>query len=132
MQAFSEHLDQLSPDWEDLAGYMETGVYLRFADTAAEAEACLFSLLTPGVLADLGPYFQVKVEFQEIIRAWGVDSPEEADGFSAYAADQAPDEGFESFASDGVFPGALTGLSWRGAWRSRGPRFWTRGRCGWI
>jgi hypothetical protein len=114
MQAFSEHLNQVTPDWEDLAGYMETGVYLRFANTAAEVEAAPFTLLTPGVLADLGPYSQVKVEFQEIIRAWGLDSPEEADGFSAYAADQDPDEGFESFASDGIFPGALAGLSLEG------------------
>ena len=52
------------------------------------------------------------MDLDETIRAWGLDDPGEADEFTAYAVDQAPDGGFESYASDG--PGCLAGFSLAG------------------
>jgi hypothetical protein len=71
--------------------------------------------LTAGTAVPLDPYFQVKVEFQPGIRAWAPDSPDAPDGFTAYAVDLAPDEGYESYGAEGETPGYLTGLRLAGS-----------------
>jgi hypothetical protein len=45
----------------------------------------------------LARFFQVRVEFRENIRVWAVDNPAEADEFTAYGVEAAPDGGFESY-----------------------------------
>lgn len=112
MQAFSPYLSQATPFWEAPAGCLDLGVYLRSAASPEEVAVAPYAPLSPGAAVALAPCFQVKVEFQGGRRAWSVDSPGEADGFTAYAVDQAPDSGYESSAADAV--GAVSGLHLEG------------------
>ncbi|MEW6388330.1 MAG: hypothetical protein AB1491_12510 [Thermodesulfobacteriota bacterium] len=114
MQTFSPNLDQGRASWENQAGYMETQVYLRSAPAAAQVNEAPYLPLTSGAEFPLAPYFQVKVVFQQTIRTWAVGSPEEADNFTAYAVNQAPDGGYESYNADGAFPGYVTRLDFEG------------------
>jgi hypothetical protein len=112
VQSFSPYLDEAVPSWEEPAGHMDVEIRLRTGETPAGVAQAAFTPLASGQGMSLASYFQVKVDFDETIRAWGLDDPGEADAFSAYAVDQAPDGGFESYASDG--PGCLTGFSLAG------------------
>ena len=91
---------------------MDVEIRLRTGETPGGVAQAAFALLTSGQDLSLAPYFQVKVDFDETIRAWGLDDPGEADEFTAYAVDQGPDGGFESYASDG--PGCLAAFSLAG------------------
>jgi hypothetical protein len=112
VQTFSPYLDEAVPTWEEPAGHMDVEVRLRTGETPEDVAQAAFALLVSGQAIVLAPYFQVKVDFAETLRAWGVDDPGEADEFTAYAVDQAPDEGFESYAVDG--PGCLADFSLTG------------------
>jgi len=112
VQSFSPYLDEAVPSWEEPAGHMDVEIRLRTGETPAGVAQAIFALLTSGQDLSLAPYFQVKVDLRETIRAWGLDDPGEADEFTAYAVDQDPDGDFESYASDG--PGCLTGFSLAG------------------
>ncbi|MGA9755729.1 MAG: hypothetical protein WBV23_11375 [Desulfobaccales bacterium] len=112
IQTASPYLDEAVPSWEEPTGHMDVEVRLRTGETAPGLAQAAFTLLASGQTISLAPYFQVKVDFSETIRAWGLDDPGEADGFAAYAVDQSPDGGFESSASDG--PGCLADLSLAG------------------
>ncbi len=105
IQAFSPYLDEAAPSWETPTGHMDVEIGFRAAATPNGVTQEAFAPLAPGQDISLAQYFQVNVNFQETIRAWGLDSTGQVDNFSAYAADQAPDGGFESYASDG--PGCL-------------------------
>jgi hypothetical protein len=100
LQAFSPDIDQLVPAWQAPLSHLEAAVYLRSGETPGAVSGSAFTLLAPGAAYSLAPYFQVKVAFQETVRSWALDSSEEADDFSAYAVDQAPDQGYESYAGD--------------------------------
>ncbi len=112
VQAFSPYLDEATPTWEEPAGHMEVEVWHRAGETPDAVAQAAFGPVASGQDISLAPYFQVKVDFHETIRAWGLDEAGEADAFSAYAADQNPDGGFESYAADG--PGCLAGFSLAG------------------
>ena len=112
VQTFSPYLDEAVASWEEPAGHMDVEIRLRTGETPAGVAQAAFALLTSGQDVSLAPYFQVKVDFSETIRAWGVDDPGDADEFTAYAVDQGPDGGFESYASDG--PGCLAAFSLAG------------------
>ena len=112
VQSFSPYLDEAVASWEEPAGHMDVEIRLRTGETPAGVAQAAFTLLTSGQDLSMAPYFQVKVDFGETIRAWGLDDPGEADEFTAYAVDQSPDGGFESYASDG--PGCLTGFTLAG------------------
>jgi len=112
VQSFSPYLDEAVPSWDEPAGYMDVEVRLRTGETPTEVAQAAYSPLTSGQGVSLAAEFQVKVDFDETIRAWGVDAPGDADEFTAYAVDQSPDGGFESYASEG--PGCLSGLSLAG------------------
>jgi hypothetical protein len=112
VQAFSPYLDEVVPSWEAPAGHMDVEIRLRTGGTPDGVVQGPFVLLSPGQDVTLAPYFQLNVGFQETIRAWALDDGAEADKFSAYAADQAPDGGFESYASDGL--GCLVGFNLAG------------------
>lgn len=114
MQTFSPNLGQGISSWESQAGYMETQVYLRSAAAAAQVAEAPYLPLISAEEFPLAPYFQVKVVFQQTIRTWAVDSPEEADAFTAYAVNQAPEAGYESYNADGAFPGYVTQLHFEG------------------
>ena len=114
MHTYTPHLNLAVPYWEDQGGVMEPRVYLRSAAEAAEAPQGLFSQVNSGEEVALLPYFQVQVHFQQTLRAWAVDAPEEADSFTAYAVDQSPEGGYESYAADGSAPGAVAGLRLEG------------------
>lgn len=105
MQAYTPNL--VVPAWVDQAGYMTVAVSLRTAATYEGVAGAAWALVASGGEYDLGQYYQVKVEFSSTIRAWAVDDPGDADGYSAYAVDSAPDPGYDSYASDGEFPGNL-------------------------
>jgi hypothetical protein len=107
-QTFSPYLDEAVPSWEEPAGHMEVEVRLRTGETPDDVSQALFALLAPGQDISLAPYFQVKVDLHETIRAWALDDPGEVDEFSAYAVDQDPDGGFESYATAG--PVCLSGF----------------------
>ena len=110
MSAFSPHLDEVAPSWDDGTGAMDFQVWLRGGASPEEVAGAPYAPLTRGVEAALAPYFQVKVVFQQTVRSGAVDSPGEADGFTAYAVDQAPDGGYESYGADGETSGFLAGL----------------------
>ncbi len=112
VQSFSPYLDEAVPSWEEPAGHMEVEIRLRTGETPAGVAQAIFAPLTSGQDLSLSPYFQVKVDFDETIRAWGLDDPGEADEFTAYAVDQDPDGGFGSYASGG--PGCLAAFSLAG------------------
>ena len=112
IQAFSPYLDEAVPSWEAATGHMDVEIGFREGETTDGLAQAPFVSLSPGQEISLAPYFQVNVSFQETIRAWALDNAGDVDNFSAYAADQAPDSGFESYASDG--PGCLAGLSLAG------------------
>jgi len=115
VQTFSPYLDEGAPTWEEPAGHMEVAVRLRTGETPEDLAQVAFALLGCGQAVALERYFQVKADFAETIRAWALDDPGEADGFSAYAVDQVPEEGFESYAGDGA--GCLTGFRLAGRLR---------------
>lgn len=114
MHTFSPYLNLVASSWEDQAGDMDAKVYLRTGETPAAVSAGPDTLLTPGGEFALAPYFQVKVFFQQTGRSWAVDTPEEADEFTAYALSQAPEGGYESYAADGEAPGYLANLRLEG------------------
>ncbi len=97
---FSPYMDQAVPSWDEPGGHMEVEVRLRTGMTPESVPLAPFVLLAPGTDISLSPYFQVKVDFQETIRAWAVDDLPDADDFTAYAIDQATDTGYESHAAD--------------------------------
>lgn len=110
MQVFSPYLHAVTPAWNDASGIMEAGVHLRSGATPAEVADAAFAQLAQGGEYALAPYFQVKVELQELVRSWTVDDPGEADGFTTYAVEQAPDAGYESYPAAGETWGYLSGL----------------------
>jgi hypothetical protein len=112
VQASSPYLDEAVASWEPPDGHLDVEVGFRTGATPAEVSQAAFVPLASGQDLSLAAYFQVQVNFQETIRAWALDDGGQADNFSAYAVDQAPDSGFESYASDG--PGCLTGFSLAG------------------
>jgi hypothetical protein len=112
IQAFSPYLDEAAPFWEPPAGHMDVEIGFRTGATPYSLAQKAFTPLSPGQDISLAVYFQVNVNFQETIRAWALDDAGGVDNFSAYAVDQAPDSGFESYASDG--PGCLVGFSLAG------------------
>ncbi|MDP3181588.1 MAG: hypothetical protein Q8M54_02080 [Desulfobaccales bacterium] len=114
MHTFSPYLNLVAPSWEDQAGDMDAKVYLRTGETPAAVSGSPYALLTRGGEFPLGPYFQVKVAFQQTSRSWAVDSPEEADEFTAYAVFQAPEGGYESYAAEGEALGYLARLRLEG------------------
>jgi hypothetical protein len=114
MHTFSPCLNLVVPVWEDQAGEMAATVYLRTGSTPAAVSDSSYLPLASGEEFDLSPYFQVKVLFQQTSRGWAVDSPEEADEFTAYAVLQAPAGGYESYAATGESPGYLAHLRFEG------------------
>lgn len=114
LHTFSSYLNLVAAFWDDQAGQMEARVFLRAAAGPAEVSAAAYVPLSPGGEYPLLPYFQVQVEFRESQRHWGVDAPEDADEFTAYAVDQTPDAGYESYSAEGVFPGYLANLRLEG------------------
>ncbi|MGB8993639.1 MAG: hypothetical protein WCD80_16395 [Desulfobaccales bacterium] len=112
MQTFSPYVDQAVPSWEEPGGHMEVEVRLRTGETSDSLALAAFNLLAPATETSLAPYFQIKVDFQETIRAWSVDDLGDADDFTAYAVDQAPDGGYESRAAD--VPECLAGFGLTG------------------
>lgn len=113
-QSHTINLNRVIPNWVDQAGYMETAIKLRSASDYGEIGEASYQALTAGEEYGLEQYFQVKVEFTETIRAWAVDEAGEADNYTAYAVDKAPDSGYESHASDGEFPGYIEELEFEG------------------
>jgi hypothetical protein len=111
-QITSPYLDEAMASWETPTGYMDVEIGYRTGSTLDDVSQAAFVPLASGQDISLAPYFQVQVNFRETIRAWALDDAGQADNFSAYAVDQAPDSGFESYASDG--PGCLTGFSLAG------------------
>ncbi len=114
MQTFSLCLDTVIPSWEDLAGYLEAQVYLRGAAAADLVGEAAYTQLSPGKEFPLFPYFQVRVEFHSTCRSWTVDTPEEADAFTAFAVDWPGEAGYDSFTGDGMFPAYISGLRCEG------------------
>jgi hypothetical protein len=111
LQGFSPYLDALAPAWEDPGSHLDLGVSLRSGATPAAVAAAPWARLSTGVQVPLGPYFQLQVELQESGRAWAVDTAGQADGFTAFAAVQVPDPGYESSA---VEDGCLENLQLAG------------------
>uniref|UniRef100_A0A7C3WTU4 Uncharacterized protein n=1 Tax=Desulfobacca acetoxidans TaxID=60893 RepID=A0A7C3WTU4_9BACT len=72
-QTFSPNLNLVTPYWEDHAGYMRTGVYLRSADCEAELGFTAYVLLKPGETVNLRRFYQLKVEFTGSI--WSGEPP---------------------------------------------------------
>ena len=106
VQMFSPYVDEAIPSWGEPAGHMDVEVRLRTGETPEGVAQAAFTRLAPGQDISLAPYYQVKVDFHETIRAWAPDDPGEVDEFTAYAVDQGPDGGSEGNATDG--PGCLT------------------------
>lgn len=117
LHTFSPYLNLVAASWDDQAGQMEATVSLRAAANAGEVGGAAYEPLSLGEEYALLPYFQVMVEFRESQRHWAVDAPEDADAFTAYAVDQAPDAGFESYGPEGEFPGYLANLRFEGRLR---------------
>jgi hypothetical protein len=105
MQAYTPNL--VVPSWVDQAGYMTVVVSIRTAATYEGVAGAAWTAVASGGEYDLGQYYQVKVELISAIRAWAVDEAGDADAYSAYAVDVSPDPGYDSYASDGEFPGNL-------------------------
>lgn len=114
MQTFSLSLETGIASWEDHAGYLEARVFLRGAAAADQVAEAEFRQLTPQKEFPLFPFFQVRVEFLATTRSWSVDSPEEADGFTAYAVDWPGQDDFDSETGEGEFPAYISGLSFEG------------------
>ncbi len=93
--------------WADRAGYLEKTVKVRSAADYDQLGAAPYLPVVPGQEFDLQALFQLKVDLWEVIRGWALDAPEETDAFAAHATDLPVDGGYESFASDGNFPGFL-------------------------
>jgi len=117
LHTFSSYLNLVAAYWDDLAGRMEAQVHLRTGNSPGEVSAASYNSLIPGEEYSLLPYFQVLVEFRETQRHWAVDTAEDADEFTAYAVDQAPDAGYESYGPEGEFPGYLANLRLEGRLR---------------
>ncbi|MBI4795869.1 MAG: hypothetical protein HY790_08555 [Deltaproteobacteria bacterium] len=114
MHTFSPYLNLAAAFWDDQAGQMEARVYLRAAAGHGEVSDAAYVPLSPSEENPLLPYFQVRVEFRESQRHWAVDAPADADEFTAYAVDQTPDAGYESYSAEGAFPGYLANLRLEG------------------
>lgn len=114
MQTFSPNLDTVVASWEDHAGYLEARVFLRGETAADQVAGAAYTQLLPQEEFPLFPFFQVRVEFQVISRSWAVDSPEEADNFTAYAVDWPGEDDFDSVTGEGEFPAYISQLSFEG------------------
>jgi hypothetical protein len=114
LHTFSPYLNLVAASWDDQAGQMEPRVSLRTAASAGEVGSASYLSLSQAGEYALLPYFQVKVEFTETQRNWAVDVPEDGDEFTAYAGEQTPDGGYESYCGEGVFPGYLANLRLEG------------------
>jgi hypothetical protein len=114
LHTFSPYLNLVTASWNNQAGQMEPQVFLRTAASAGAVGSASYLSLSQAAEYALLPYFQVKVEFTETQRHWAVDAGEDADQFTAYAGDQAPDGGYESYCAEGVFPGYLADLRLEG------------------
>jgi len=106
-QTNNDNLNRVVPAWVNQAGYLDLTVQLRTGADYAACGAAAWVELAAGQEYDLRRYFQIKISLDESIRAWAVDNAADADVFTMYAVDQAPDSGYESCASDGAFPGYL-------------------------
>ena len=112
--AFSPDLDSVFASWEDQAAQMDVQVYLRSGETAAAVSGTAYAAVIPGQEVNAAPYFQLRVEFTQNIRSWAVYQSGEADAFTAYAVDAAPDAGFESYGAEGESSGCLANLCLEG------------------
>jgi hypothetical protein len=110
MQAFSPYLSQMRPAREADSGLAEVAMYARVGQSAEEVGGAAFSPLSQDEDFELEPYYQVKVELSETVRAWAVDLEGDADAFTAYGVDQAPDGGYESYAATQEPWGWVAGL----------------------
>jgi hypothetical protein len=114
MQAFPSHLDTVTASWEEEAGYLEVRVWLRGAAEAPEVAAAAYTRLLPGREFPLFPYFQVRVEFVSTSRSWAVETPAEADDFTAQAVDRPGETGYDSYTGEGTYPARINRLSLEG------------------
>jgi hypothetical protein len=114
MQTFSSYLDTGLATWEDHAGCLEARVFLRGSTAADQVAGAEYTRITPQEEFPLFPFFQVRVEFLATTRSWSVDSPGEADGFTAYAVDWPGEDDFDSITGEGDFPAYISGLSFEG------------------
>ena len=112
--AFSPDLDSAFASWDDQAAQMDVQVYLRSGATAAAVSGAAYAALVPGQEVTVAPYFQLRAEFTQNLRSWAVDQPGDADAFTAYAVDAAPDAGFESYGVEGESSGCLANLCLEG------------------
>ncbi len=113
-QAHTDNLNRVVPAWTNQAGYLDLTVQLRTGIDYAACGAAAWVSLAAGQEYELSRYFQFKFTLAESIRAWAVDDPGDADAYTMYAVDQAPDGGYESWASDGEFPGYLEDITMTG------------------
>jgi hypothetical protein len=114
MHSYSPYLNLVAAFWDDQAGQMEAVVSLRTGANPGEVSAAAYVSMNRSEEYPLLPYFQVRVEFRETLRHWAVDAAEDADAFTAYAVNQAPDGGYESYSAAGAFPGYLANLRLEG------------------
>ncbi|RJR48274.1 MAG: hypothetical protein C4567_00155 [Deltaproteobacteria bacterium] len=114
MHSYSPYLNLVAAFWDDQAGRMEARVYLRTAITPGDVGAAAYISLNRSQEYPLLPYFQVQAEFRETLRHWAVDAAEDADAVTAYAVNQSPEAGYESYSAEGGFPGYLANLRLEG------------------
>jgi|GEM_PF-839365 len=100
--------------WTDQAGYLEKHISLRTAGSYNTLLQMAFQVVTGGQEVALQSYYQLQVHLEEAVRAWALEAPEELDQFSAYATDLPVDDGYESYACDGKFPGCLEDITLTG------------------
>ncbi len=112
--AFAPCLDSVCPSWEDQAAQMDVQVSLRTGQTPLEVSGTAYTPVTAGAEFALAPYFQLRVEFWQNIRSWAPDQALEADEFTAYAVDTAPEGGYESYGVEGESSGCLANLRLEG------------------
>jgi hypothetical protein len=113
LQPYLGQLSTVIPSCVSLLAYATAYLFRRAAEDPATLSEAPWLPVAWGGRAELGPYCQLRIEFRDFTRSWAVNTPGEADAYTAYGLDGAG-EMDPAYAVDGVFPGELRELALAG------------------
>jgi hypothetical protein len=113
LQTYQGQLTAVMPSSQNRINYNSSSMFIRTTARYEDIYGLPFTQVDWGSTEPLSTYFQVRVEFNDPVRAWALDLEFDGDEYNAYGIDQGSDA-YASYAVDPEFPGRLENLKLSG------------------